>query len=335
MTSILKKSGLFVVVILAAFALWSCGGDDDDNGTDPGPTTPRVTAVSAASAPNTVNSAQWNNATETQIEITAISFTPKIAGPRSSVLATTDSIGVKAMVFNNTLYMRFDWADATDDHWPRRFEMTGWSEPSPGDSLLLFLQDTLTQFEDQLLMMFQENDSTWDCWNWRRVTTGGGGLAEGMNIVNDVIDVDENLSSAAVVRSNAINTQEPIYMQPDSSDRTDAYLLYESAKDTLDRESGGWTVGQLLAGVIVDSTLKSTPGNRNSQWDVDAVSTYAGGRHTVVLSRPLNTGHQDDMVFGPDQLVVVRLGVTNNANFSLTTGNTNQGFSQDFELLLP
>ena len=76
------KKYLLISMILLSLAFWGCGGDDDDDDGGPGPgtTTPRVTAITATSAPSTVNSTQWSGATETAIGISSISFSGKTAG---------------------------------------------------------------------------------------------------------------------------------------------------------------------------------------------------------------------------------------------------------------
>lgn len=322
---------LTLLLIVIAVVIAGCGGDDEV--VDPGPTTSRVTAVTATTAPVTVNHVQWQNATETPIVINSISFTSKIS-PQNATLVTTDTVGVKAMVFSNTLYVRLDWADATDDRWPRSYYVSQLQDLG-GDTLVIMTYDTLSQFEDQVMLMVREATDMWDCWNWRRVTTDGGFLAEGMNIESGAFVVDDNDSAATVAVDNHVPNFGPDFMQPDSSLRTDAYLLYTSNAISWNPQSGGWALNQRLAGVLIDSSLHSSSARRGSQWDINAVSTYAGGRHTVVLSRALNTGFADDMVLGSGQTYVARLGVTNNANFSLTVGSTNQGFSPIFNIVLP
>ncbi len=328
---------MLLLGLLAGLLILTGCSDDDDDGNPVGPGTVTVTAVSAASAPTTVDHSVWGGITATTVDISGIA----LAKQRLSATASTaSSIDVKAAVHSSTLYLWLNWEDDSFDVWRDRFVCTDTGAEGPPVDPILFLQDEISFKEDELLVLFEMDASVWDAWYWRVLTTGGGHLAEGMMLESGGLVADSSDSNVTVAVTNAVSDIIPINMQPDSSDEDDDdYLLYTDVAVSLNRYTRGWAIDQKLAGWMVDSTLAGAAraDARGSHWDIASVHEYDAVAHeyTVVLSCALNTGYDDDIVMTSGDEVTVRLGISNNFDFQISGGSTGQGFTDEFTLKLP
>jgi hypothetical protein len=343
------KKKLFLLLCLPLVAWIGCGGDDDggDNGTGPsGP--PRVVTFLSTSAPSmqTVDDELWDSTTAVTVEIASTLFGAPSTGRdiRKAAEAVAPSIAVQAIYHQGMgdLYLRLTWADATHNVWPLRWEVTS-IDQGP------LFQRALAEDEDRLLALFaDQGDTAWDAWYWRALSTGtvylGGntvsGLAEGAQLISDAIVVDTAASSGLViVHDNPPKGGFPIpsYLHEDTSEFNGFMLYLDADIPTPEPVPEGWTVGQFVPGRRIDSTITSPTkaAGRGSQWDIWSVSDWTqGGPWSVVLKRQLNTTYGDDLNMDVLDSVRVRLGITNNRDFSFTVGSSNQGFTDEFWLIL-
>ncbi|MBU0983579.1 MAG: hypothetical protein KKA42_06890 [candidate division Zixibacteria bacterium] len=326
---------LFLGLCLAFVA--GCGGDDD-GGVTPVPSKPVVTAVAAASHPSLTSpdGAVWTGITPVAVEVTATSFVGKQVV--RSTAATADSLMVQAAVYNDSLYVRIVWEDATHDVFPDRWALTEF-QILGDDTLAIFLRDTIASKEDQVLLMFENTaDTSWDVWCWRSVTTDGVWRAEGATFAEGELTLDAG-SNFAVMENYFAGT--PVYIHEDSSEFT-GYLLHypEDTRDfnILVRSIRTWEVGDLIPGWYMDTLWSLGPTTataRGSLLDTRAVSSYSGGMYTLVLCRALNTGFADDLVLTSGATINMRLALTNNLDFRFDAGSSNQGFTEAFDLKIP
>ena len=325
-------------VFLALFLTCWLGCSKDNPTEPPPPTTITVTAATGTVAPArlSVEDSVWSRITPQSIAITATRYTAGKEYPTAS-LATADSVRVQAVVVHDTLHLRLSWTDATLDCWPGRFTVDNIQiVTDPPDTLAVFAQDALSASEDQAMIFLQAaGNSTWDVWNWRLVTTGAGLLAEDFSLSGTTLTHDAG--TVLVATSNLGGAGQPASMEPGGPDNND-YRLYASEAVPLDAGLN-WAIGDRVSGWVIDDSLylPQNAATRGSRYDVGAASSYAGSpsRHTVVLHRALASDDTADLNMSALTTVRMRVGITDNSDFSMTLGSTRQGFTDIFELILP
>ena len=113
----------------------------------------------------------------------------------------------------------------------------------------------------------------------RRKDVGGGG-----DIKNETADGTRPL----YMQNPGINTSAPGFLLMDEAVKITDYSLFKT-------------------GAIIPYRLPLKPSG--SRFDVKAISRYADGGWMVMLSRKLNTGHEDDVVFNPKKRYSFALAV--------------------------
>ena len=329
-----------LVAPILCLALWlGCGGDDDDGPTDPnGPTTVTVTAATGTVAPArlSVEDTVWTRIAPKTVSIASDRFSSAGKIRPASALAVAGSVAVQAVVVDDTLYLRLAWDDNTYDCWPGRYEVTSFDYPG-SDTLAHFTQDELSFREDQAMVFFQNDGATsWDVWQWRLVTTGAGYLAEGYTLTGTALTRDAG--AAVVATANDGDADQPAYMHLEGPGN-ESYRLEQSSAVAIVFDLA-WQLGQYVPGWLINSTLylPQYATTRASRWDIGAFSSsYSSlsGFHVVVLHRALNTGYPDDLDMIAYSTLNARVGITNNADFSMSMGDTKQGFTSTFVLNLP
>jgi hypothetical protein len=93
------------------------------------------------------------------------------------------------------------------------------------------------------------------------------------------------------VRNETEDKSRPLCMQdPSKKPSAPGFLFYEEAIKI--PEHAVFKVGDIV-------TYRMPKEPSGSRFDVKAVGQYGGGGWTVMLSRKLDTGHEDDVVFDP------------------------------------
>lgn len=323
---------IFLVGVAVGLMSWlGCGGDDPPNGPVE-PTIITVTAATSATAPERIlaDDQFWAGIDPKNVPMVASQFSSANKRRPSSALAVADGVGVKAMVVGGTdLYLRLTWVDAISDRWPGQWEVTSF-DTLPPDTLAHFTQDNLSSREDQAMVMFKgDSDLGWDVWHWRMTTTGAGYLAEGAVLNGSVLTVD---AGDEIADSNKHEGGWPLYMHPEGPNNQHWWLYADNTAAMV--FDSAWSMGDLVPGWTIDGGLYlETPDTRGDRWDVGAFSRFSSEEYTLVLHRALNTGHETDLDLSGT--IDVRIGITNNGDFSFTSGGTQQGFSNTFRLVLP
>lgn len=329
---------LFLMLLIAG-----CSSDDDDGGGTITPTTPVVTVVAGGSSPDMTNpnSTVWSSVTGKSIEVSG-SNTPKLAPGKAASIPS--SITVQAMTNNDSLFMRFQWVDNDHSVWRDYFEIT-----SVGPPIGITKSGELIELEDQLIVMFEAGGELgWDIWNWRSLTTDGGGVAEGMHMADGAaLPTPDNNAGSTPSHQNWLGgfPSLPAYVHKDTSD-FDGYILPEIPDSLLlysdtnafgnnINQTTGWSVGDRIPGYRMETDYygpaKETA--RGSRFDIRAGHAYNDGTstYTVVMARKLNTGFTDDMnLTGADQ-VNMKIGVYDQ-QIVFGTGSNNRGFTGNITL---
>ena len=332
-----------IFVILSMTLIWGCGGDDDDV-VDPVIGSPRIVVSESTSGSAIIDpqASVWATVDSATVEVSTGNPPAKL-NP-SLATSVTNEVKVKAATRNDSLYIWFQWVDATNDVWPNNWTLT---QVTPS----LNYDSSLFDFEDQMFVMFHDvANAGWDVWNWRVITTGAENLAEGMNWygIDNTLIADEygTVDLPLAVRNKAPGFAMPEFVHQDTCEYTDSTILF--IEEAISRnywivrgvddsvhwyQTSGWQVDDKIPGWHIDGSVSErSDAQRGSRWDIGASSIYSGGMYSLVLVRKLFTGYTDDFNLSNLDSVKVQLGVLNNKN-SFTEGSSNRGYSEDFWLI--
>lgn len=330
-------------IILFSLICAGCGGDDGGPTNPPQPTSIRVVAAEPATSPSisSVNDAVWNSITPTQIDIASSSVIGSAIGTPAGL---SDSVKIQAARRNDSLWIRLQWTDNTYDVWPSAYIVDSVTSCDGVNPCVWFRKDEISLIEDQVIVTFAGlGNNLWDALNWRVLTTGAGGLAQGMTISWDTagpavdsfhMESDAAGSNLIVAHDNGQFSSLPQFFHPDTSDYT-GHLLYLGQGRNATPLMGGWTVGQRVPGYLIDTSVADNlPEIRGSRWDTHAISDYNGTSdlYTLVLVRRLNTGYADDINLMTRDSVQTQVGVFDNFQ-GLNGGSTYKGFTKKFWLI--
>jgi hypothetical protein len=349
---------LVPIWVILLLALWvGCGEDKgtDNNGETP---TPRLVADTGVNEPSleSVDDPVWSSVDSLVISVSQ-SNTPKISPGQSA--AIPKDVTVKAVKKGGKLYLRLKWSDATFDAYPDRFEVTSVDTISEPPRVHFLRKSHVVTEEDQIFVMFDSLPSGgYDVWNWRVLTTGGGGFGKGFTYRNNSLIADENgaSSDSVIAAENILQGDVPTYAHKDLSQFNGYVLFIQEAvhymNDTLGYyidpvlndttpiffyNTTGWDSGQIVPGWLIDSNfVHSSEQERGSRWDIRAVSEYIDnpGEYHLVLCRKLNTGFNDDLDLSAVDSVKVKIGIFDGQD-DFNIGSSNRGFSDEFWLILP
>ena len=357
----MRRFGLFLVTLAAVGLVWGCG-DDDDNGTGNGPTEPsRLVVNTTVGAPSVSNpdATVWNSVDSITLAVgTSDEFTPKPTGTAS----VPADIKVQAIEDAGELYLRVRWGDPTLSAWYGHWYVTDATD------IIDFAAESLeplqtTYLEDQLLVMFSDGGESWDSWNWRVLTAGAAGLAEGVNVdwaLSSAVSDAEGTPGVTPAVENDTTFTQPTYLPKDTSafsgyifhladtvrsndtlridyDTTFVGAPVETLVDTnyiTYRMTTGWDMDQRIPRFMADtSTASENPTTRGSRWDIHCGDQHDGTGYTVVMQRSLTTGFEDDLAMGGLDSVQVKLAVYDNDIRLFGASNQNRGFTRTFWLI--
>ena len=332
----MRYSLMVALLLAAALLMFGCGSD---NPTEPDtPKLQRIVVTAGTSAPDMtdVNGTVWNGITATAVDISSTLAPSPVQG---GVAAISDSVHVKAVTFNDTLYLRLNWVDNSHSVWRGAFEVRDTAAVLGNDTATLFnAPDSIGRQEDQMWVLLAGlAGGDWDGINWRALTTDSTFLAEGINLHRATTsDPWEEITDAGTMEtsrhnSNLLNVEFPGYFHKDTSEYLGYTLFENDGLVTHDLFIRGWDIGQQVPFYILDSTRWHQPAaTRGSRWDTRTISAYAGSQYTVVLCRPMNTGYADDVVLNDS--VKTKIGVFDN-QLDINIGGTGRGFSKEFWLI--
>ncbi len=314
---------IFLLICLLSLTLWlGCGKD--------GPTEPdvipdktiQINSTAGDPGMTSANSSVWTNVDTVRIDITKAAVLPKMP---AKLLKVSETALLQVIVNNGFLFMRIQWDDETFNVWPDYYFIS--------DSIGLphFRRNTI-ESEDQLYLFFKNPDTTvsnWDAFNWRVLTTGGAGFAEGYIYSRaDSLELDTvGTSTNDKIAWENHNVQgvigEPIYVHQDTSEFTDYLFDYDMKINRFDDPVGimnadttivgedttiiidyyywpvttGWIYQQKVPGWMINTDFGDiSDANRGSRWDTRTVSDYDPllGKYTLVMKVALNSGYSDD-----------------------------------------
>ena len=328
-----------IFLVIAGVAILAGCSDDEEGPTEPvEPTIQTVTVVGGSTAPDPYDpfDGVWNTITASTVNIAADRFSASGKIRPGAALAVASNVSVKATVVNDTLYMRVNWSDDSQDIWPARFAVTD-LDILAADTFAVFTKDEYTYNEDQLMFFVRPPDSlVWDVINWRAVTTGGGNLAEEFNY--DEENIVRDAGNNSLISANDGEGGYPAYMPENAPTEVSVLSVWDAVTAQFDTDSVSWEIGDRIAGWLIDDSLHlpSHLAQRGSRYATLASHSYsvASESYTIVLCRPLDTGFDDDIDLELS-LLEAKIGITNNSEFHLSQGDSRQGYTATFNLQFP
>jgi hypothetical protein len=358
----MRRFTVSLIVLAAVGLLWGCGDDGDGNGTGNGDTgASRLVVNTTAGAPSVSdpNDNIWTGVDSVTLEVKSTGDFSAKAGESAAIPA---NVKVQAIEDGGDLYLRLRWGDPSLSAWYGHFSVTDASVPvefSP-QSLAPLETDFL---EDQALVMFTQDGTNWDCWNWQVLSAGAAGVAKGINLDgsdSSVVPDAPGVPPVAPVTENPSEFGQPTYLPIDTSNFTGykfyltdrvgaddtAYInidtvIFGNPPDTIIdttyvtyRLTTGWQLGQRIPRFIIDtSVVNAPPAQRGSLWDIDCADAYNGSGYSLVMKRALTTGFADDIAMAALDSVQVKIVLYDNDFRYFESSTQNRGFTSTFWLI--
>lgn len=316
---------LFGIFLFLGLALLVACSDDDPVGPDTDPVS-RFVASTTATEPtmSSPDEPTWSSVTGTTVDLNT-------SGAIAKTNAAATSVAIKAIVRSGILYLRLEWTDDSLNIWRDAWSLIN-------NTSFNFTRNFVFD-EDQVFVMFKMPHTVlWDVWNWRVLTTGGAGLAEGKTF-NDTSFVSD-VGSQTPVKENAriIDDPRPRWIHTTKSAYTDPILFLSESVEAQSDFGPGWQTGMRVAGWVIDLSVRDLLiANPQSRWDIEAVDSYNAetNKYKLVLARNLYTGFYEDIDLRDFDSVQIKVGVVDNQDEIGVNNNSSQRFSDALWLVLP
>lgn len=298
------------IFTILAFVMVGCGDDD----TTTGPTTAGLQVSAAASAPTVDGTidAVWSNATAYNVTV----------GSNATNANAFGSIPVmmKAVTFNNRLYMLAQWDDAstTESVSKKKWAFSGgtWSKAAQDEDRFFVMFDVGnngTEGANCATMCHQPSAGSMattgggnvDVWHWKAARTNPAGVVDDKWWSAAGRGSDAKTGSAYTDNMQLVgSTEYPSMMHATLTTSYTGDFLFNADATAFD-STLDWT-GATIPYYTIDPTATG------SRWEVSAKGVYNAGTWTLEMSRALNTGNADDVVLGTGS-VSITIAVTDNS----------------------
>jgi len=263
-----------------------------------------LTSKKVKFAPSDAGSSQWNTAREAKIVLTG-------AG---SVEGKVIELKAKSVHTKDMIFFRFEWPDKDKSMNKKRWQHTGssWTKIKADEDRLgvVFEINRINKFATKGCAVFCHNESKnekdWyyavdspkekaDMWHWKAVRSNPVGYTEdGYVTTNPTKKPEEgrkrDAGSGKAKSNKTKDKSKPAYMQdPSKSPSIPGSLLVSEAVKITDYSI--FKKGDEIPGYMVNAQWKG------SFADVKTKGVWKDGKWTVMMSRKLSTGHDDDVQF--------------------------------------
>ncbi len=264
-----------------------------------------LVAKKVKSAPANAGSSQWDKAKESKIVLTgAGKFEGKNLELKSKSVYTKDEV-----------FFRFEWSDKDKSMNKNRWKFTGgkWNKIKANEDRLgvLFEINRVTKFATKgcavLCHNESKNEKEWyyavnsskemaDLWHWKSVRSNPVGYAEDGYVKDNPSKDPEkgrkrDAGSGTKAKSNRTKDKsKPAYMQDPSKSASikGSLLVNEAVKIT---DAAAFKEGDEIPGYMLYTAWK------DSFADVKTKGVWKDGKWTLMMSRKLKTGNDDDVQF--------------------------------------
>jgi hypothetical protein len=263
-----------------------------------------LTSKSVKSAPADAASAEWNQAKESKIMLTG----------QGSVEGKNLELKTKSVYTTDAIFFRFEWADDDLTLNKHRWKFSGgeWTKIKGDEDRLglVFEINRIDKFATKGCTVFchneSKNDKEWyyavnspkekaEMWHWKSVRSNPVGYTEdGFVTTNPSKKPEEgrkrDAGSGKASDNKTKDGSKPAYMQdPAKSPSSPGSLLADEAVEIKDYSM--FKEGDEIPGYLLHTSWKG------SFADVKTKGIWANGKWTVMMSRKLNTGYDDDLQF--------------------------------------
>jgi hypothetical protein len=280
-----------------------------------------LTSKKVKSAPGDAGSSVWNQAKEARMVLTGAG---KFEG--KDIELKTKSVYTKDEIF-----FRFEWPDKDKSMQKNAWKFSGgkWNKIKANEDRmgLVFEINRIDKFATKgcavLCHNESKNEKDWyyavssakekaDMWHWKSVRSNPVGYAEDGYVAFNATKEPEKgrkrgAGSGTKAKSNRTKDKsKPAYMQnPSTSASIPGTLLVSQAVDI--KDYGIFKEGDEIPGYMLNTPWK------DSFADVKAKGVWQNGKWTVVLSRKLETGYDDDTQFNTRKKYPFSLAVFDNS----------------------
>ena len=264
-----------------------------------------LTAAKAATAPSGLTDAVWGDATAVEVPFEG---KERFAGKKASVTA-------KAVYTDDSIFFLFTWKDAAKsvakDLW--EFDGQKWAHQKGNEDriALLFEIDRINNFATKGCAVTchvpqgktakdgkfgtASDAEKGDLWHWKSARSDPYDVADDTYLAaaGEKTGRKNDAGKGGDKSNRTEDGSKPMYMlAPGKSLNPDGILMAEDAVEITDYSI-------FKAGDTLTDRLPVKP--EGSRGDIAAVSEYANGTWTLMLSRKLDTGHDDDTAFNPQK----------------------------------
>jgi Ethylbenzene dehydrogenase len=308
------KLSRWPVFFVTAAMLAGCGAAGSSGGA--GTSAPNtMTAIKVDATSLDASAAFWANAPKTDV-VTKAAKKGAADGPKVTLQAAYDG---------QNIVVRAEWADSTDS-WQRnvwKYDGTAWKRGGEQDRLAFaFPMSNNAAFASKgcgAICHNQETDDTkwWmgtdtadtkiDLWQWQSAATNPVNQADDQwwgpkpVITSTTGRQNDKLDSGGSKTNATKDGKAPAFV---SKNGLDVHYLLAGDEVAID-------LSKIASGAIIPGSILSP--FKGSRGDISAQGTYANGKWVVVISRALNTGHDDDAVLTPPKPMPFGLAVFDNS----------------------
>ena len=248
---------------------------------------------------------------------------------REPVVGANGTVTTRALYTDDRLFFLFKWKDPTQSITKQSWKFDGqrWLHIKGNEDriALLFEITRIDKFatrgcaitchspadipREEWNLATRTADEKGDLWHWKAARSAPYNHADDAWLTvagNPTGSYREtgrrkDAGTGGDVKNQTADASRPLYMQdPAKKPSVPGFLLMEEAVKITD-----YTV--FKAGDVIPYRLPVKPSG--SRFDVKAISRYADGGWMVMLSRKLNTGHEDDVIFNPKKRYSFALAV--------------------------
>ena len=278
-----------------------------------------VTANYTTQAPGGLDDAVWKKAEAVQLLVEG----------REKIIGTNGTVTTRALYTDDSLYFLFKWKDTTYSVTKQSWKFDGqkWFHLKGNEDriALLFEITRINKFatrgcaitchspadipREKWKLATKTADEKGDLWHWKAARSAPYNHADDAwltvagNPTGSYRETGRRKDTGAGgdIKNETLDGTRPLYMQdPTRKPSVPGFLLMEEAIKITD-------YAIFKAGDVIPYRLPLKPSG--SRFDVKARSRHTDGGWMVMLSRKLDTGHEDDVVFNPKKRYSFALAV--------------------------
>jgi hypothetical protein len=272
-----------------------------------------LVATKVKKAPTGLDDPIWQEAKEIQVPLEGKA---KFAGEKLIVRT-------RAVYTYEDLYFRFAWKDATKSVTKAAWQFNGqkWSHQKGNEDrlALLFEITRIKNFGSQgctatchgpyrhPLRDYKFSTGTaaekGDLWHWKAARTDPYQHADDqwLTVPNEQTGRRNDAGKGGDVRNETEDKSKPLYMQDATGKPSKpGFLLMDEAVKITDYS--GFKAGDIIPYRLPQNLI-------GSRGDIKALSRHANGGWTLMLYRPLDTDHEDDVIFDPRKMYSFAMAV--------------------------